>query len=163
NCAAMPETLLESELFGHAKGAFTDAKSAHQGLFEQARGGTLFLDEIGDMPLGLQPKLLRVLQERTVRPIGARAEVPVFVRIIAATNRDLESLVEEKRFREDLFFRINVIHIALPPLRARGGDVLPLAQHFVRQFAERANKDVVGISKAAADKLLAYAWPGNVR
>jgi DNA-binding NtrC family response regulator len=163
NCAAVPEPLLESELFGHVKGAFTDAKDAHQGLFVQAKGGTLFLDEIGDMPIGLQPKLLRVLQERTVRPLGAKAEVPVDVRIVAASNRDLESAIEEKRFREDLYYRINVIHISLPPLRARGGDVLPLALHFVRGFAEQSGKNVKGFSKEVAEKLSAYAWPGNVR
>ncbi len=163
NCAAVPETLLESELFGHVRGAFTDAKDAHQGLFVQAKGGTLFLDEIGDMPIGLQPKLLRVLQERTVRPLGAKAEVPVDVRIVAASNRDLESAIEEKRFREDLYYRINVIHISLPPLRARGGDALPLALHFVRRFAEESGKNVKGFSKEVAEKLAAYAWPGNVR
>jgi two-component system response regulator HydG len=163
NCAAMPEPLLESELFGHTKGAFTDAKDARQGLFVQARHGTMFLDEIGDMPLGLQPKLLRVLQERSVRPLGATAEVPIDVRIVAATNRDLEAALEAKRFREDLYFRINVIHIELPPLRARPGDILPIAQHFSQQFAERAHKDIRGISPLAAEKLLAYAWPGNVR
>ena len=163
NCAAVPEPLLESELFGHVKGAFTDAKEAHPGLFVQARGGTLFLDEIGDMPLGLQPKLLRVLQERTVRPLGAKAEVPVDVRIVAASNRDLEGAIEEKRFREDLYYRINVIHIPLPPLRARGGDALPLALHFVRRFAAQSGKSVKGFSKEVAQKLSAYAWPGNVR
>jgi two-component system response regulator HydG len=138
NCAAMPEALLESELFGHTKGAFTDAKDARQGLFVQARHGTIFLDEIGDMPLGLQPKLLRVLQERSVRPLGANSETPIDVRVLAATNRDLETALEAQRFREDLYFRINVIHIELPPLRARPGDVLPLAQHFSNQFAARA-------------------------
>ena len=163
NCAAMPETLLESELFGHVRGAFTDAKEARPGLFLEARRGTLFLDEIGDMPLGLQPKLLRVLQERTVRPVGGAFELPVDVRILAATNRDLESAIEEKRFRDDLFFRINVIQIPLPPLRARVGDILPLVQHFLGQVAARAGKSVTGISPPAAAKLLAYPWPGNVR
>ncbi|MEO6576961.1 MAG: sigma-54 dependent transcriptional regulator [Polyangiaceae bacterium] len=163
NCAAVPDALLESELFGHARGAFTDAKEAQPGLFVHARGGTLFLDEIGDMPLGLQPKLLRVLQERAVRPLGAKNEVPVDVRIIAATNRDLESAIEEHRFREDLYYRINVIHIPLPPLRARGGDVLPLAMSFIRRLAEQSHKDVTSISQDAAEKLVAYAWPGNVR
>jgi two-component system response regulator HydG len=163
NCAAMPEALLESELFGHARGAFTDAREAHAGLFQQASGGTLFLDEIGDMPIGLQPKLLRALQERTVRPVGGRAETPVDVRLVAATNRDLESAIEEKRFREDLYFRINVVHVALPPLRARRSDVLPLAQTFLQELAARSQKNVTGISAPAAEKLLAYAWPGNVR
>jgi len=163
NCAAMPETLLESELFGHAKGAFTDARQARAGLFQQASGGTLFLDEIGEMPLGTQPKLLRVLQERMVRPVGADAETPVDVRIIAATNRDLEGLLEEKRFREDLYYRLNVIKVELPPLRARGSDVLLLAQHFIELFATRAGKKVEGLSSPAAQKMLAYSWPGNVR
>jgi two-component system response regulator HydG len=163
NCAAMPESLLESELFGHAKGAFTDAKTAEPGLFSRASRGAIFLDEIGDMPLGLQPKLLRVLQERTVRPVGARDEVPIDVRVIAATNRDLESAIEEGRFREDLYYRINVVHIALPPLRARVGDILPLAQHFLSHFAARADKRVTGIAAPAAEKLASYAWPGNIR
>jgi two-component system response regulator HydG len=163
NCAAMPETLLESELFGHAKGAFTDAKTAEPGLFSRASHGTILLDEIGDMPLGLQPKLLRVLQERTVRPVGGREEVPIDVRVIAATNRDLESAVEEGRFREDLYYRINVVHVPLPPLRARVGDILPLAQHFLAVFASRASKSVAGIGAPAAEKLVTYAWPGNVR
>jgi DNA-binding NtrC family response regulator len=163
NCAAGPEQLLESELFGHAKGAFTDARTARVGLFVQASGGTLFLDEIGEMPPGLQAKLLRALQERVVRPLGSNTEVPFDVRLISATNRDLESLVEEHRFREDLFFRVNVIHVEIPPLRARGGDALLLAQHFLDRFAARGAKRVTGISPAAAERLLAYAWPGNVR
>jgi two-component system response regulator HydG len=163
NCAAMPETLLESELFGHARGAFTDARAAHTGLFVQANGGTLLLDEIGDLPLGLQPKLLRALQERTVRPVGGDREVPWDAHLIATTNRDLESAVEEKRFREDLYFRINVIRITLPPLRARGGDVLLLAKHFIRHFAARAGKQVTDLSPEAAERLMAYSWPGNVR
>ncbi len=163
NCAAVPEALLESELFGHARGAFTDARSTRVGLFVQASGGTLFLDEIGELPLGLQPKLLRVLQERAVRPVGGSAEVPFDVRVIAATNRDLESAIEERRFREDLYYRVNVIHVALPPLRERGGDVLLLAQHFALEFASRAGKHVIGLSPAAAEKLVAYPFPGNVR
>jgi two-component system response regulator HydG len=163
NCAAMPESLLESELFGHAKGAFTDARQARTGLFAQANGGTLLLDEIGDMPLGLQPKLLRVLQDQVVRPIGASVETRLDVRFIAATNRDLESAIEEKRFREDLYFRINVVHISLPPLRTRPGDVLPLANHFLRQFASRLHREVEGFTPSAAEKMLAYSWPGNVR
>jgi two-component system response regulator HydG len=163
DCAAVPETLLESELFGHARGAFTDARGARTGLFLQADGGTLFLDEIGDLPLPLQPKLLRALQERVLRPVGADREVPFDVRLVAATNQDLEAAVEERRFREDLYFRINVIHVELPPLRSRGGDVLVLAQHFVVRAAERAGKRVVGIAPAAASLLLAYPWPGNVR
>ena len=163
NCAAMPESLLESELFGHAKGAFTDARTTRTGLFVQASGGTLFLDEIGDMPVGVQPKLLRALQQKTVRPVGGDAEVPFDARIVAATHRDIESEVDERRFREDLYFRINVIRLELPPLRARGADVLLLAQRFVERFARQSGKAVVGLSAAAADKLLSYPWPGNVR
>jgi DNA-binding NtrC family response regulator len=163
DCASVPETLLESELFGHARGAFTDARGVRTGLFVQAHGGTLFLDEIGELPLSLQPKLLRALQERVVRPVGADREVPFDVRLVAATNRDLEAAVEERLFREDLWFRINVIHVELPPLSARGADVLLLAQRFVAAAAERAGKRVVGIAPAAASLLLAYPWPGNVR
>ena len=163
NCAAMPEALLESELFGHARGAFTDARAAKIGLFPSADGGTIFLDEIGELPLGLQPKLLRALQEKMVRPVGATAEVPFDARVIAATNRDLETMVEERAFREDLFFRINVIQISLPALRARAGDVLLLAQHFLARTAERAEKAITGFSPGAAERLLSYSWPGNVR
>ncbi|NOJ80974.1 sigma-54-dependent transcriptional regulator [Myxococcus xanthus] len=163
NCAAMPEALLESELFGHAKGAFTDAKAARTGLFVQANGGTLFLDEVGELPLTLQPKLLRALQERTVRPVGGDTEVPFDARIVAATNRDLELAVEEDRFREDLYYRLNVIGVELPPLRARGNDVLALSQRFIEQFASRTGKRVLGLSPGAAQRLLAYGWPGNVR
>jgi two-component system response regulator HydG len=163
NCAAMPESLLESELFGHAKGAFTDAKAARPGLFAQASGGTLFLDEIGEMSMALQPKLLRALQERKVRPVGGETEVDFDVRLVAATNRDLEEMVENKSFREDLFYRINVIHAPLPPLRARGGDVLVLAQHFIQHYATVFDKKVTGLSSAAAERIIAYAWPGNVR
>ncbi len=163
NCSAIPENLVESELFGHARGAFTDARSARTGLFQQAHGGTLFLDEIGEFPLALQPKLLRALQERTVRPVGADQEIAFDARIIAATNRDLEQAVEDKRFREDLYYRINVIRVQLPPLRARGADVLLLAQHFLEVFAKRMNKGVASISPQAAEKLVAYPWPGNVR
>lgn len=163
NCAALPETLLESELFGHKRGAFTDAVSDKRGLFVQADGGTLFLDELGEFPLTLQPKLLRALEGRTVRPVGGETEIPFDVRLIAATNRDLESAVEEKRFREDLYFRINVIQIKLPPLRSRGTDVLLLAQHYLEEFAAASRKQIVGISDATAKKLLDYSWPGNVR
>ncbi len=163
NCAALTETLLESELFGHTRGAFTDARSARKGLFLQADGGTLLLDEIGDFPLTLQPKLLRALEERALRPVGGDMEVPFDVRVIATTNRDLESAVENKLFREDLFFRINVIQVELPPLSARGTDILLLAQHFIEQFAMRIGKQVSGLSNAVAEKLLDYAWPGNVR
>jgi DNA-binding NtrC family response regulator len=163
NCAAVPEGLLESELFGHTKGAFTDAREARSGLFAQARGGTLFLDEVGDMPITLQPKILRALQERKVRPVGSLNEIPIDVRIVAATNRDLEAAIEEKRFREDLYFRLNVIHVPLPPLRSRAADILPLAQRFLEEFAKRSNRGVTGIAFPAAEKLVSYAWPGNVR
>jgi two-component system, NtrC family, response regulator AtoC len=163
NCAAVPETLLESELFGHARGAFTDAKSARAGLFVRADGGTLFLDEIGELPLGLQPKLLRALQERCVRPVGSDSDVPFDARVITATNRDLEAAIEERRFREDLYYRVNVIPLALPPLRARGNDVLVLAQHFLDRYASLGGKRMSGISAPAAAHLLRYGWPGNVR
>ncbi len=163
NCAGVPEALLESELFGHAKGAFTDARTARRGLFMEADGGTLFLDEIGCMPLSLQPKLLRALQERRIRPVGADSESPVDVRFIAATNRDIESAAADGSFREDLFFRVNVVHIPLPPLRSRGNDVLVLAQQFIERFAARAERRVAGLSAQAAEKLLSYSWPGNVR
>ncbi len=163
NCAAVPEQLLESELFGHSKGAFTDAKQNRLGLFQQASGGTLFLDEVGDLALTTQPKILRALQERKVRPIGAEAEIATDVRLVTATHRDLEEMVEDKRFREDLYYRINVIHIPLPPLRTRGGDVLLLAQHMLRHYATVLDKKIVGLSAAAAERMLAYEWPGNVR
>ena len=163
NCAAVPHSLLESELFGHARGAFTDAKAQRTGLFVQASGGTLFLDEIGELPIDVQPKLLRALQERKVRPVGANQEIPFDARIVAATNRNLEDEVYEKRFREDLYYRINVVKIDVPPLRERGGDVLHLAQHFLKQFAERNAKPTLELSTTAAEKLMAYNWPGNVR
>jgi two-component system response regulator HydG len=163
NCAALPETLLESELFGHAKGAFTDARADRKGLFVQAEGGTLFLDEIGEMPPTMQAKLLRALEEGRVRPVGGAEEVAFDVRLLAATNRDLESAIEEDKFREDLFFRVNVIQVEVPPLRNRGTDVLLLAQHYLELFADKSKKQVVGISEATAERLLAYRWPGNVR
>jgi two-component system response regulator HydG len=163
NCAAMPPQLLESELFGHVKGAFTDAKRSNQGLFLQANHGTLFLDEIGELPLALQPKLLRVLQERSVRPVGGTEDHSFDVRLLAATNQDLEDSVEAGRFRQDLLFRINVIQVDVPPLRARGNDVLLLAQHFIEQTARRSQRPVKGLTSAVADKLVSYSWPGNVR
>jgi two-component system response regulator HydG len=163
NCAAVPEPLLESELFGHVKGAFTDAKSARRGLFLQANAGTIFLDEIGDLPLGMQPKLLRALQDKTVRPVGGDHEESYDARLVTATNQDLEQYVEDRRFREDLFYRINVVHIPVPPLRARGNDVLVLAQHFVKHFSEQLGKRIIGITSQVGEKLLAYRWPGNVR
>ena len=163
NCAAMPEQLLESELFGHVRGAFTDAKANKTGLFVEANGGSLFLDEVGELPAGLQPKLLRALQERKVRPVGATTEVAFTARIVAATNRDLEAAVDDGQFREDLFFRLNVIGVELPPLRARGNDVILLAQCFTARFAQRSSKPVSGFSSEFARKLLTYPWPGNVR
>jgi two-component system response regulator HydG len=163
NCAAVPASLIESELFGHERGAFTDAKVQRTGLFVQADGGTLFLDEIGELPLEVQPKLLRALQERMVRPVGSNREIPFDARIIAATNRVLEDEVYERRFREDLFYRINVVKIDVPPLRERGGDVLHLARHFLTIYAQRHGKSEMELSPAAAEKLISYAWPGNVR
>ena len=163
NCAAVPETLLESELFGHVKGAFTDARAPRQGLFAKAHGGTLFLDEIAEMTPNMQTKLLRALQERTVRPVGSDVEIPYQARVIAASNRDLEAEVAAHHFREDLFYRINVVRIDVPPLRVRGSDVLFLAHHFVSQFASQGAKSVTGFSAAVAEKLVGYQWPGNVR
>ncbi len=163
NCAALPGPLLESEFFGHAHGAFTGAKSDRHGLFVEADGGTLFLDEITEIPLELQPKLLRALETGAIRPVGENLEVDCDVRVLAGTNRDLEAAVKEGEFREDLFFRINVVRIEVPPLRARDNDILLLSQYFLQQVAERGNKAVKGLSSAAAEKLLAYRWPGNVR
>jgi two-component system response regulator HydG len=163
DCAAVPHALIESELFGHARGAFTDARTERTGLFAQADGGTLFLDEIGDLPLETQPKLLRALQERKARPVGANTEIPFDVRLVSATNRDLEYEVFQKRFREDLFYRINVVTIEVPPLRDRPVDVLALGQQFLARFAERAGKSPLSLSASASEKLAAYAWPGNVR
>jgi two-component system response regulator HydG len=163
NCAAVPATLLESELFGHAKGAFTDAREPRLGLFAQASGGTLLLDEIGELPLELQSKLLRVLQEKTCRPVGADEEISIDARIIAATNRELEKEIAEGRFREDLFYRINVVTVNVPSLRERGQDILLLAQHFIDRARLRTGKGVRGMTGTAAQKLLDYDWPGNVR
>lgn len=163
NCAAVPGPLLESELFGHARGAYTDARAERKGLFLQAEGGTLFLDEIGELPLELQPKLLRALQERKVRPLGGNGEIAFDARLITATNRDLEGAVRDRHFREDLYYRVNVVRIDLPPLRERQGDVLPLAQHFLEHIAHRHGRPVARLSEAAADRLLSYDWPGNVR
>jgi two-component system response regulator HydG len=163
SCAAIPESLLESELFGHAKGAFTDARSERQGLFLKAGAGTLFLDEIGEMPLAMQAKLLRALQDRQVRPVGSDHEVPFEARIVAATHRDLEAEVAAGRFRQDLFFRIHVIEVLLPPLRARSSDVLTLAEAFIRRFAARSGRPSLRLGHEAAERLLGYEWPGNVR
>jgi len=163
NCGALPETLLESELFGHARGSFTDARSSRAGLLVRASGGTLFLDEIGEAPPGLQAKLLRALEERRVRPVGGDDERPFDARLVCATNRDLDAAIEAGRFRADLYYRINVIRIEIPPLRARGDDVLLLAQRMIESIAAAAGRNVTGIAAPAAEKLLAYAWPGNVR
>jgi two-component system response regulator HydG len=163
NCAALPETLLESELFGHVRGAFTHAVTDQKGLFERASGGTLFLDELGEIAPGVQAKLLRVLQERAVRQVGGATEKPIDVRLVAATNRDLEQDVRAGRFREDLYYRVNVVSVDVPPLRERDDDVLLLAQHFIERIATRAKRDVRVLSSEAADALLAYNWPGNVR
>jgi len=163
NCAAIPEQLLESELFGHVRGAFTDARADRPGLFVKSGQGTLLLDEIGDLPAAVQVKLLRALQERRVRPVGSDQDVPFEARIVAATHRDLEAAVQSGRFRQDLFYRINVIEVPLPPLRARGSDVLLLAQHFLSRFLARRGKAEVKLSSAAAELLLRYDWPGNVR
>jgi DNA-binding NtrC family response regulator len=163
NCAALPESLLESELFGHVRGAFTDARTTKKGLFVDASGGTLFLDEIGEIPLTMQAKLLRALETRSVRPVGGSSEVAFDVNLVAATNRDLEAAVADGRFRDDLFYRLDVVHVHLPPLRSRGGDVLLLAQGFVARSAARMGKNVTGMSAAVAQALTAYVWPGNVR
>lgn len=163
NCAAMSETLLESELFGHTRGAFTDARQDRKGLFLEAQGGTLLLDEIGDMPSAMQVKLLRALEENSLRPVGSDREIPFDVRVLAATHRDLETAVEDERFRADLFYRINVIQLHLPPLRARGTDVLLLAKNFVNHFANKAGRPIEGVDSAVAERLLAYSWPGNIR
>jgi len=163
NCAAVPPSLLESELFGHARGAFTDAKSARQGLFLESSGGTLFLDEIGEMPLEMQAKLLRALQERKVRPVGSNTEVSFDARIVTATHRDLEADVQKERFRQDLYYRINVVRIDVPALRDRSSDVIKLATHFLRAAAERSGKGQFQLTSQVADRLMAYNWPGNVR
>jgi DNA-binding NtrC family response regulator len=163
NCAAMPESLLESELFGHARGAFTDAKLARAGLFARANHGTIFLDEIGEMPGGMQAKLLRAVQERRVRPVGSDQEQEFDARIIAATHKDLEEDVKAGRFREDLFYRINVVRIHVPPLRERGSDILVLAERFLELQYRQSKRDPKKLSAAVSQKLLAHPWPGNVR
>ncbi|MFZ5511075.1 MAG: sigma 54-interacting transcriptional regulator [Pseudomonadota bacterium] len=163
NCAALPEQLLESELFGHKKGAFTGAAQDHKGLFQAANGGTLFLDEIGDMPLSLQAKLLRALQERQVRPVGAAESVPIDVRIISATHRKLEERLAEGSFREDLYYRLNVVTLRLPPLSERREDIPLLCAHFLKELASRYKKDLRGFAPEAMELLVQAAWPGNVR
>jgi two-component system response regulator HydG len=163
NCAAVPPSLIESELFGHVAGAFTDARKAREGLFVRANGGTLFLDEIGELPLELQPKLLRALQEQVVRPVGGSEEVPFDARIVSATNVDLDAKVDSGHFREDLFYRVDVVRIAIPPLRDRGHDVLLLAQHIVDRHRDQRDGGPTELTEEAAALLLAYDWPGNVR
>lgn len=163
NCTAIPETLLESELFGHEKGAFTDARESRKGVFELAQGGTLFLDEIGDISLASQAKMLRVLEERLVRRVGGDREIATDVRLVSATNQDLEALIVQGRFRRDLYFRLKVFTIPLPPLRRRGEDLTLLAHYFLRRYAAELRKEVAGLTPPALDLLRAYAFPGNVR
>jgi len=163
NCGAIPEALLESELFGHMKGAFTDAHANHKGLFQQADGGTLLLDEIGDMPPALQVKLLRVLQERAVRPLGASQSIQVDVRIVSATHRDLDAAMEAGQFREDLYYRLNVVTLTLPPLSARREDIPLLANHFLQRLSTKYGKRLSGFAPEALKALTTAAWPGNVR
>ncbi len=161
SCAAIPGTLLESEMFGHERGAFTDARERRLGKFELAHGGTLYLDEIGDMPVDLQTKLLRALQERTIERIGGHEPIAVDVRVLAATNRDLEALMKEGRFREDLYYRLNVVTVHLPPLRERRRDIPLLVEHFLAKYADELGER--GVAPEALDRLVAYDWPGNVR
>ncbi len=163
NCGAIPANLIESELFGHKRGSFTGAVSDKDGLFQVAHGGTLFLDEVGELPLALQVKLLRAIQERTIRKVGGTDDVKVDVRIIAATNRDLEAAVRQGTFREDLYYRLNVIQLKTPPLREREGDVKLLAEHFLKRFSERSGRKVEGFTDEAWAALDAHPWPGNVR
>jgi two-component system response regulator PilR (NtrC family) len=163
NCGALTETLLESELFGHMKGAFTDAHQTKKGLFEAAHRGTLFLDEVGDTPLAMQVKLLRALQERRIRRVGGTEEIEVDSRVIAATNRPLATLVADRRFREDLFYRLNVLPIQVPPLRSRREDIPLLAEHFLQRFTQEMGKNIKKISEEAMRHLVGHTWPGNVR
>jgi DNA-binding NtrC family response regulator len=163
NCAAIPETLLESELFGHVRGAFTDARKDRRGLFQQANGGVLFLDEISEIPFNLQAKLLRIIEDKEVRPLGANQSEKVDTRLVSACNRDLEQLVQEGRFRQDLYYRLNVIRIALPPLRERPEDIPMLVDHFIQKFADQAKRKIEGIEQDALAALMNYRWPGNVR
>lgn len=163
NCTAIPESLMESELFGHVKGSFTGATGDKKGLFEEAEGGTLFLDEIGDMDISLQSKLLRVLQDRTIKPVGANQSKPIDVRVIAATHKDLKKAILQSQFREDLFYRLAVIPIVVPPLRHRPEDIPLLAHHFLRKYSALNSGRVVGFTQAALLKLMTLSWPGNVR
>jgi len=163
NCNAIPETLLESELFGHVKGAFTGALSERLGLFREAQGGTLFLDEVGDLSGALQGKLLRALQEREIRPVGGGRTYPVDLRVIAATNKDLKTLVDKGSFREDLYYRVAVIPLSLPPLRNRREDILELSKHFIEKYGKETGKASVKLDRHTQQILLEYSWPGNVR
>src|SRR5689334_14631146 len=163
NCAALPATLIESELFGYEKGAFTDAKARKEGLFEQAEGGTLFLDEIGELELSLQAKLLRVLEEGTFRRVGGLKDIPLDVRVVVASNRDLKAESAAGRFRLDLYYRLSVIQIDIPPLRERGNDCILLAEYYIRYFNERLRKRIRGLTTEVADIFRRYLWPGNVR
>jgi transcriptional regulator with GAF, ATPase, and Fis domain len=163
NCAALPETLLESELFGHEKGAFTGALKQRKGRFEIADGGTLFLDEIGDISLGVQVKLLRILQERQFERVGGNATISIDVRLICATQKDLKEEIRKSTFREDLYYRLNVVPIHLPPLRERREDILLLAEHFVDKFSKKMGKEIAGLSQDAKTLLLRYQFPGNIR
>ena len=163
NCGGLPENLVESEIFGHAKGAFTDAKQNRAGLMEHAKDGTFFLDEIGELPMSLQVKFLRVLEDHKIRRLGSNEEIEIDIRLISATNQNIEALIEKGRFREDLFYRINTFEIHLPPLRERQGDIQLLTHHFLNYFAETSEKAIQGISTEAMDVLCEYNWPGNVR
>ena len=163
DAGAITETLFESELFGHVKGAFTDAHADHTGKFEQADGGTLFLDEIGNIPLHLQAKLLRAIQNRSIVRVGGTEARPINIRLICATNMDLEALVRQGRFREDLYYRINTVHISLPALRDRQEDIVPLAERFLKRFAEKYHRPLTGIAPEAAELLKAQRWSGNIR
>ena len=163
NCAAVPESLLESELFGHEKGAFTGAYASRKGKLEYADGGTLFIDEIGDMPRQIQPKLLRFLQEGTIEKIGSPKSMKLDIRVIAATHRDIRQMVNDDKFREDLFYRLNVVNLIIPPLRERKEDLLPLAEHFIKLYSQKNSKKVFGLTREAKDVLLKHAYPGNVR
>ncbi len=163
NCGGLPEPLIESEIFGHTEGAFTDAKQNRVGLIEHAKGGTFFLDEIGELPMSLQVKFLRVLEDHKIRRLGSNEEIEIDIRLISATNQNIEALIGEGRFREDLFYRLNTFEIHLPPLRERQGDIQLLTHHFLNYFAETSEKAIQGISTEAMDVLCEYTWPGNVR
>jgi transcriptional regulator with PAS, ATPase and Fis domain len=163
NCAAIPDTLIESELFGHEKGAFTGASDKRKGVFQTAEGGTLFIDEIGEMPLGLQSKLLRAIENKKIMPVGSAQEVPVDVRLVAATNRDLDQVVRQKEFREDLYYRLKVVVLQLPPLRERRDDIPLLVRFFIDRIRQETSRPVRNISPEALKALREYDWPGNVR